>query len=96
MITIEVKVSGGKVPVRISLAVDSLGSHYVMIVKNKPFKESFNLGGGEHIISILGKNPEEGKTTITVSGENSNGQQIAKITKVKDGDHYSATIILNL
>lgn len=96
MITIEVTVSDGKVPAKISLVIDSEGSLYNMTVREKPFKENFNLGKGKHEISILGKNPEGGKATIKVSGTDSKNKQIETITKEKVKDHYSATIILNL
>jgi len=75
MITIEVQVSGAKVIVPFHTIIDTKNKpDYMLIIKDEPFKISFELTKGKHSIYINGKNAALATTTITISN---NGDVVA-------------------
>lgn len=89
MITIDVKVYGGVTPLPIRVFIDNIANFDdIRFSRNSSFSEDFQLANGEYYIIISGANPIDGKTIITVKGEDSQGNKIY-YTKTKTGDLYS-------
>lgn len=89
MITIDVKVYGGVAPLPIRVFIDNIANFDdIRFSRNGSFTENFQLANGEYYIIISGSNPVDGKTIVTVSGEDSQGNKI-NYTKTKTGDLYS-------
>jgi hypothetical protein len=96
MITIDVKVFNGVAPLPIRVYIDNINNfNDIRFSKNESFIESFNLAKGEYYIIISGSNPKEGKTIISITGQDFNNANI-DFNKTKTTEFYSAIFYLKI
>jgi hypothetical protein len=56
---------------------------------------NFDLGKGEYYIIISGSNPNDGKTTITISGKDESNNDL-EWTKIKTTELYSSIFYIKV
>ena len=98
MITIKVKVFGGVAPVPIEVFIDrDANTHDDDIIIRRPisFEETLDLQKGNYTIIVSGKNPVGGRTEISITGKDSNGNDI-NLSKTKEVSNYSAIFDLDI
>ncbi len=70
MVTIEVQVNGGVAPLPIKVFIDNLDNlDDIRFTRTMSFTEHYALASGRYMLTVSGMNPDEGSTSIKLSGD---------------------------
>ncbi|KQS35757.1 hypothetical protein [Pedobacter sp. Leaf194] len=70
MVTLKVTINGGIAPLPVKIYVDNLAStNDFRFTRDESFEEPLNLQPGKYSIMVGGKNPENGNTDVSLTGE---------------------------
>ncbi|GGI24573.1 hypothetical protein [Pedobacter mendelii] len=74
MITLKVTINGGIAPLPIKVYVDNLATtNDLRFTRDESFEEILNLQPGKYSIMVGGKNPQNGNTDISLTGDFKDG-----------------------